>query len=480
MVKGKPRLVAWSAADATLRLYEMDVNDVFQQIASNALANVGSFPPDMAFSRSGDYILAGGNRNTTTYSEAAFDINLVQTGLATFALGSTAARQFSKNYEYGMHYVGASTPAYIYVVDEQTGAVITDNRTNILNIGATNIFRNFSKNGRDILSLYNASPYLGIARAVGMVGTPPNDFPAYPNAAVRQTAFNIPIIEGTISQDLQLVYAGASNGTVYVCPFTPGGAVSATVIGAALQSIPGTGTVHRIAASPDDKFVAVSRLNAGVYTTVIYERSGSTLTAFDTIAAFGQNLAWTGDGFYLIDGISKKALHYTGSFSPADAILANLPATVNSVAISQHVDGVPGFARLYNVGAQDLATCATDLTQLKFMLLNSTASFDATQATLAAVTNSGAYEVSGGGWAAGGLLLTGVAKVDGPAGTTIITANDITQPLTAQLTFRYALIYDDAADVPIAMIDYVENITAPALTSLQLDFSAGVVHFVPV
>lgn len=480
MVKGKPRLATWNPTDGLLRLFEMDASDVFVQFASAPLANVGSYPPDFAFSRSGDFLLAGGNRVAATFSEAVFDMALVQTGLATWALSSTALRLFAKNYKYGMQLVAAATPAYIYNVDESNGSLLTDVRTSILNLGATNTFRNFSSSGNDILSFYNTSPFLGIARASGMVGTPPNDIPAYPSAAVRQTAFNVAVIEGSFSQDLQLVYTGAANGTIYVCPFNPAGAVSATSVGAAIQTIPGTGTVHRISVSPDDKFVAVSRLNAGVYTTVIYQRSGTTLTAFATIASFGQSLMWTGDGYYLIDAISKKALHYTGTFDNADAILANLPATVTSAAVSQHVDGIPGLARLYNVGAQDLATCATDLTQLKVMLLSPSASFDATQATLSAVTNAGAYEVSGGGWPAGGTLLTGVAKVDGPAGTTIITANDLAQSLTAPLTFQFALIYDDATDVPIALIDYLETIAAPALTSLQFDFSAGVVHYVPV
>lgn len=374
----------------------------------------------------------------------------------------------------------ASTPAYIYNVDESTGALLTDVRTNILNIGATNIFRNFSSSGNDILSFYNVSPFLGIARASGMVGVPPNEIPAYPAAAVRQTTFNTAVVEGAFSQDLQLVYTGSAGGALYVCPFNPGGAVSATSISAALQTIPGTGAVHRIAVSPDDKFVAVSRLNAGVYTTVIYERAGTTLTPFATIPAFGQNLMWTGDGFYLIDGLSKKALRYTGTFDVADAILANLPAVVSSVSISQHVDGVAGFARLYNEGAQDIATCTTDLAQLKLMLLSSGASFDATQATVSAVTNAGAYEVSGGGWTAGGLLLTGVAKVAGPAGTTVITANDISQVLSATLTFRYGLVYDDATDTPLAFIDYLEDVVAPPLSTLNVDFSSGVLTYVPV
>jgi hypothetical protein len=45
----------------------------------------------------------------------------------------------------------------------------------------------------------------------------------------------------------------------------------------------------------------------------------------------------------------------------------------------------------------------------KLLLLNSSATFDATHTTLAQVTNSGAYEVSGNGWPAGGKTLTNVA-----------------------------------------------------------------------
>jgi len=65
---------------------------------------------------------------------------------------------------------------------------------------------------------------------------------------------------------------------------------------------------------------------------------------------------------------------------------------------------------LYNHTAKLImsGTCIAGDTY-KVMLLNSSASFNATHTTLAQVSNSGAYEVYGNGWTQGGLALTSVA-----------------------------------------------------------------------
>lgn len=477
MIKGKPRLATWNAG--TLSLFEMDSSDVFQQLATAAVANVGSYLPGLAFSRSGNYLLVGGNRVAATFSEASFDAALAQIGLLGVSLSSTGpTRLMSKNYQYGLHMVNAQTGAFVHSASEIDGSIIQDVRTGTMD-GVTQVKRAFTKDGQTVVSLYNATPFVRVNTATSTLDTGTvNERPNYTTNNVAQTAFNIACVEVSSSYDNTLLFFGAANGTVHVCPFTPNNA--ATSVSAAIQTLTGTGAVHRIAASPDDKFLAVTRLNAGVYTTTIYTRAGNAFTQLTTIAAFGQELAWTGDGFYLIDGILKKARHYTGTFDVADAIMANLPATVSVAALSQHVDGVAGVTRLYYAGSQDIAQGITNLATLKVALLSNLATYDANDGSFADVTNSGAYQVSGGGWTAGGILLTGVTKADGPLGTTVVTAANVSQAISAPLTFHYALIYDSTTNIPLALIDYLEDVAVPALSTLNIDFTSGVLTFVPV
>lgn len=480
MLKGKPRCVAWSSADSIMRLFEMDAANVFQEIAQTSLLNVGSYLPNFAFSKNGDYILAGGNRVAATFSETSHDLTLAQIGLQTTALASTAFRIFSKNYKYGLHMMNAQSAAFIHSVNNADGQIIRDNRSGVFD-GITQVKRTFTKNGETVVSLYNTSPFLRVNTATSFLdpGTD-NERPNYTVTNVAQTAFNIACTEVVSSYDNSLLYFGAANGNVYVCNFTPNN--SATSVSAALQTIAGTGAVHRIAVSPDDKYVAVTRLNAGVYTTIVYTRVGATLSVLQTIANFGQDLAFSGDGFYLIDGITKQARRFDGTnFAAANAAMANLPAVVSSFALSQHVDGVAGFARVYNEGVFDYSNGDVDEANLKFMLLSNAASFVATHNTLTQVTNGGAYEVSGGGWAAGGQPLANVVHTLIPSGETQVTANPVNVTLTGALTFRYGLIYDDTSDTPLVLIDFINNYAAPALTTLNFDFTApGWLKFTPV
>lgn len=480
MLKGKPRAVAWSASDAIMRLFEMDANDVFQEIAQAPLANVGSFVPNFAFSKTAKYVMAGGNRVAATYSHAAFDESLQQTDIQTFALSSTADRKFARNALYGMHYVGAATPAFIHVVNEDTGLMFRDNRTGILNLGATNILRGFSHNGQNSLALYNASLYAGVAFAVGTTGVAPYEFPAFVNAAVRQTVATSLLTMIASSSDDQFIYTGNAAGLVSVHPFS--GAATAGSMGASIGTVSAAGSVSSIVSSPDDKYVAVSRVSGGVYTTTVYTRVGGTLTVLQTINTFGASLEFSGDGFFLIDGISKLARKFNGvNFAAANGAMANLPVTVSSFSLSHHVDGVNGFARVYNEAAFDYSGCDVDETNIRVMLLSDAAAFVATHNTVLQVTNGGAWQVSGGGWAAGGQLLANVQHTLVPSGETEVTANNVTVTLNADLTFRYALIYDDTSDTPLTLIDYIDTYTAPALTTLDFDFSSpGFLKFTPV
>lgn len=97
----------------------------------------------------------------------------------------------------------------------------------------------------------------------------------------------------------------------------------------------------------------------------------------------------------------------------------------------------------------------------KIALLNASASFNAAHTTLAQVTSSGANEVTGTGWSAGGIALTGV-KVE------TINVNGVhwtcdEMNFTAQsgglANIRSGVIYDDSLtdDPPLWMVTMAET-----------------------
>jgi hypothetical protein len=113
---------------------------------------------------------------------------------------------------------------------------------------------------------------------------------------------------------------------------------------------------------------------------------------------------------------------------------------------------------LYNHTAKKLANKEITLTTLKLQLLNNSATFDATHTALTSVNNAGAYEVSGGGWDAGGEALANVAVTTVATNDAKLDADDISVTATgAVIGPAYkAVLYDDtdASDAPLAFIDF--------------------------
>lgn len=477
MAIGKARAAVWSTSDSTLRLYEMDSSDVFQQVSSVAhTIFAGSQTPHLFFSQNEDFLLTG--RFTASNSFAITSLDELLATLGTSNITSGSPRVNADNDNFGALLTSISGNAGMFWADTVTGAIGAVSFTTPLGQAGV-IYRDFSSNGMDLISLFSSAPYVRLSHATTIGGVAPNNYPNLP-APTSQSLFTAQAIISRFSVDGAAVFFGDAAGAFYVCPFNAAGGANA--VGASVQTIGGTGSVRAIAVSPDDKFVAVSRNNGGVFTTEVYTRSGLTLTPFQTIANFGSALDFTGDGFFLVDGLTKQARKFAGaSFVDANASMANLPVVVTSFALSRHVDGVNGFARVYQNAVFDYTDCGVDETALKFMLLSSSASFVAADATVSQVSNAGAWEVSGGGWVSGGPPLQNVTHTVNVGGETEITADTVTVTMTGDITFRYGLVYDSVNDTPLALIDYLEDHTASALTTLEFDFSSpGWLKFTPV
>lgn len=71
---------------------------------------------------------------------------------------------------------------------------------------------------------------------------------------------------------------------------------------------------------------------------------------------------------------------------------------------------------------------ATDT--FKVVLLNSSATFDATDTTVAEVTSTGTNEVSGNGWASSGVTLSGVTITSVNTNDSMLDATDVSVAIT--------------------------------------------------
>lgn len=113
----------------------------------------------------------------------------------------------------------------------------------------------------------------------------------------------------------------------------------------------------------------------------------------------------------------------------------------------------------------------------KVMLLKAAASFTAANTTLTQVTNSGANEVSGGGWPVGGVALANAAVTTVETNGAMLDADDISvEAVGGAIGPATALvIYDDAdpSKAPLWYVDFDGSQTAGEGTPFKITFSAS-------
>lgn len=111
---------------------------------------------------------------------------------------------------------------------------------------------------------------------------------------------------------------------------------------------------------------------------------------------------------------------------------------------------------------------------LKLELLNNTASFTAANTTKAQVDNTGAYEVSGNGWAVGGVALANVTVATTGTNDVKVTADAISitgsgGPIPSAAAYKANLYADSLTnDPPIAFITFDAPLQAGEGTNLLI------------
>ena len=123
----------------------------------------------------------------------------------------------------------------------------------------------------------------------------------------------------------------------------------------------------------------------------------------------------------------------------------------------------------YNGAIAHLLDVGADGMSVKVELLDNNATFTATHTAKDSVDNTGAYEVSGNGWAAGGQALTVVSTLV-TTNDAIVDGTDIDVTATGDVITAYkALVYDDtdASDKPLFFVDFGEVQTAGVGTSFK-------------
>lgn len=132
----------------------------------------------------------------------------------------------------------------------------------------------------------------------------------------------------------------------------------------------------------------------------------------------------------------------------------------------------------YNHTAKKLLNSEVTLASLKFMLLDNTATFDATDTTLTDVAGSAnAKEVDGNGWTTGGEAVASAAITTVDTDGAMLDAADITVTATGgSIGPAYAgVIYDDADtdDQPLWYVDFGTGETAGTGTDFKVTFNAS-------
>ena len=131
----------------------------------------------------------------------------------------------------------------------------------------------------------------------------------------------------------------------------------------------------------------------------------------------------------------------------------------------------------YNHTLKKLLNKEVTLTTLKVMLLSSSASFTASHTALTSVNNSGAYQVSGNGWTAGGITLASVAVTVVNTNGAMLDAADVSVTASGGTIgpASAAVIYDDtdASDAPLFYIDFGGAESAGVGTDFKITFNAN-------
>lgn len=476
MALGQPFLAVWGPSDQTLRLFRMSENG-FVQVATTALAhNTGAvYQPKLAWLHDSDILLALNQSATVNTSAGAllttFSQTLAQLAQTNPSVGSTLtvprAYAIARKANGFLGFVPSSAPAARAYTTTPTG---TFSGLATPANSATSTFAEISAEDAFLFAYENTSCV--VRKKSGDLA---NGAPNYATATFTLSDIaSAPLAAKWSPTEPYLVIATEAN--LFMYSFTESEA-------SLLQVIPLTeaGTPYAVAWRYDNRFVAIGYDNNGTRTVVVYKRTGPTLTKVQTLTgSWGSLLGFTADGKYLVDAAGRQAWEYQagGVFVEANSIMANIPVGCTLQAISTHTDNPLGTGKVFPVALEKLLP--NDFQTLKLMLLSSDATFNSQATTASAVSNSGANEVSGYGWPAGGLPLLNIEDQVRSGGFIARVADNVKQTIAGgNLVFRRAMIYEEETDMPVIFIDFPEDQTAEADLSAVFNFQdAGFVRFV--
>lgn len=500
MAKGKPYLATWAAN--VLSLWRMDSNDVFQAVATagvNSSLALASLPFSLAVSFTPDSkFLAVGWRDgagfvaARSYSTTALALIGNQTIVNNVSASWSA---FADKNKLGL--VSAVAPIDTTSNGRKTNLVTgaLDVAGNIRSLAYTPTYVKAAihPNGSYLIRpRNNPSASQGININYNTVAPGVAGYPDFTTIAQTTTATSpqVAAVAAAWSPGGDLIYFLNTAGEIVVVPFntpatlTPSSAQVIAAVGQTAFTVPsnGLGTSDGSYIIPDrsGSFVAVVHYNGTAYTTVIYQRTGSTLSEVQRITAFGKAAAFTEDSRYIIDANSKKAFKYNPvtkifDIDVSSTVMANVPISPFGF-LSSDIDAVEGIANVYNVAIGRFLTCGVALPGLKMIFLSSGAAFNAAATTIAAAVNG--FAVSDPNVPATGLAVQNAQLVEGAGGQVTLLANDLSVSVANNFTFRYSALVDETNDKPIAFFDWGENRTIDALSGVDIDLSSrGIILF---
>ncbi len=129
---------------------------------------------------------------------------------------------------------------------------------------------------------------------------------------------------------------------------------------------------------------------------------------------------------------------------------------------------------LYDHTVKLIVNKEVTFTSLKVKLLDNTATFSASQTTVASVDGSGAKEVSGNGWTSGGITLANVAVTQVTTNDAMLDADDVAVTATGgSIGPAYAaLVYDSVSSKPLMYIDFGQEQSAGSTTDFKIVWDA--------
>jgi len=212
-------------------------------------------------------------------------------------------------------------------------------------------------------------------------------------------------------------------------------------------------------------------------------------SGFTNPSAGSNKLAITPDGKTLLTAVPNTTHKLRGFLreknnelladSPYNNVWQSFGGITQDIAVTPYFDVDPPH-KLYNSFAGSLPEA--NLSQLKLLLVSSSAVFNAAHTTLSQAR--GSAEVYGGGWPQGGVTLANV-QMEVVSGNEYALIADIPPTPyngTGNLTFRSAILYNDgdANDRPLAFFNFGTNqIVEPGRMLTFAGLSKRLFHFKP-